>query len=147
MRLQVNVFKIAVEEIRSKDRRYDAEAYLFVHEALRRTACAEDSSAPVDHVTVQELLIGIRELALTELGPMTSMVLEHWGVHTCQDLGEIVFNLVQTGLLASSEKDCRIGFATGFDFHDAFRKPFLPRYKQGKAGVCGPQRWNRLRNG
>jgi len=126
MRCKENIFKRAAEQIRSKDPRYDAEAYLFVHEALRWTASAQNRSGPVDQVTVQELLIGIRELALALFGPMTSMVFEHWGIHTCQDLGEIAFNLVQTGLLASSQKDCRIGFERCFDFHEAFRKPFLP---------------------
>ena len=34
------------------------------------------------------------------------------------------------GLLAKTESDTRADFAHGYDFHETFRKPFLPRSKQ-----------------
>jgi hypothetical protein len=36
------------------------------------------------------------------------------------------------GLLAKTEKDSRADFENGYDFYDAFRKPFLPPSKQPK---------------
>jgi uncharacterized repeat protein (TIGR04138 family) len=56
-------------------------------------------------------------------------VFEEWGVHNCRDFGEIVFNMVETSLLAKTEKDTRDDFQNGYDFTDAFHKPFRPQGK------------------
>jgi uncharacterized repeat protein (TIGR04138 family) len=82
------------------------------------------------HVSGQELLAGIREYALGQFGPMTKMILEEWGIRSCHDFGEIVFNMVEVGLLAKTDKDTREDFKDGYDFEDAFRKPFLPNSKE-----------------
>jgi uncharacterized repeat protein (TIGR04138 family) len=57
------------------------------------------------------------------------MILEEWGIRSCHDFGEIVFNMVEVGLLAKTDKDTREDFKDGYDFEDAFRKPFLPNSK------------------
>ncbi len=57
---------------------------------------------------------------------MVVTVLEEWGVKNCRDFGEIVFNMVEHSLLAKTEKDTRDDFNNGYDFTDAFRKPFWP---------------------
>jgi len=92
-------FDEALELIRAKDPRYAAEAYHFVREALDYTQkdMAKETSGSVRHVTGQELLAGIRAFALTQFGPMAMLVLAEWGVHSCTDFGEIVFNMVETG--------------------------------------------------
>lgn len=125
-------FEQALELLRAKDPRYSREAYLFVREALDHTqkGIAKSSRGRVRHVTGQELLAGIRDFALEQFGPMAMFVLEEWGIRSCEDFGEIVFNMVDIGLLAKTDKDTRADFATGYDFRDAFRKPFLPTSKQ-----------------
>ncbi len=122
-------FDEALQLIEAKDPRYHREAYLFVREGLDYTQknIARDARGRVRHVSGQELLEGIREYALQQFGPMAMTVLEEWGVRECKDFGEIVFNMVETGLLAKTEKDSRADFEPGYDFADAFRKPFLPR--------------------
>jgi uncharacterized repeat protein (TIGR04138 family) len=125
-------FEEALELIRARDSRYENDAYLFVREALdhtQKTIC-KDNRGHVRHVTGQELLSGIREYALQQFGPMAATVLDHWGIHSCQDFGDIVFNMVETGLLAKTEKDTRADFEAGYKFFDAFQKPFLPSCKQ-----------------
>ena len=52
---------------------------------------------------------------------------EAWGVNNCRDFGDIVFNMVEIGLLAKTDKDTRDDFQNGYDFTDAFRKPFWPQ--------------------
>ena len=84
------------------------------------------SEKAVRHVTGQQLLAGIRQHALAQFGPMAATVLNEWGVHRCEDFGEIVFNLVENGVLAKTEQDSRADFQGGYDFDEAFRKPFLP---------------------
>jgi uncharacterized repeat protein (TIGR04138 family) len=125
-------FEETLEKIRAKDPRYQREAYLFVREALDHTqkTIGKDARGRIRHVTGQELLTGIREFALQQFGPMAKMLLQEWGVHCCADFGEIVFNMIAVGWLAKTEKDSRTDFQDGYDFEEAFCKPFLPRSKQ-----------------
>ena len=72
------------------------------------------------HVTAHELLEGQRDLAVREYGPMAFEVLSHWGLCSGGDVGEVVFAMVDAGLLGKTEQDDRSDFDTGYDFHDAF---------------------------
>ena len=144
MQMHEITFEEIVEQIRAKDPRYGRDAYVFLREALDYTQQllakpAKESRAsrgstkaeePIRHVTGQELLNGIRDYALKEFGPMVPTVFAEWGIHRCSDFGEIVFNMVEIGLLAKTEKDSREDFKNGYDFFEAFRKPFLPEAKQ-----------------
>lgn len=122
-------FMEAVEKICSQDPRYAPDAYLFVRDALDFTVKSLNKplQGPGRHVTGQELLEGIRRFALQEFGPMTSTVFRSWGLRRTEDFGEIVFNLVESGKLGRSEQDKKEDFADGYDFYDAFVRPFLPK--------------------
>jgi len=124
-------FDEAVELILARDQRYSRNAYTFVREALDYTQklIGKEARGQIRHVSGQELLDGIRQFALQQFGPMTVTVFEEWGVHNCRDFGEIVFNMVEIGLLAKTEKDTRDDFQNGYDFTEAFRKPFWPQSK------------------
>ncbi len=127
--MQAASFEQTVEQIVAKDPRYQRDAYFFLRESLDHTQKMIGKPPKKDeirHVTGQELLKGIREYALQQFGPMTLTVLAAWGVKRCEDFGEIVFNMVESKLLAKTEKDTRDDFKTGYDFHEAFRRPFLP---------------------
>jgi uncharacterized repeat protein (TIGR04138 family) len=125
-------FEDALKKIALKDPRYHREAYLFAREALEYTqkTIGKDTRGRIRHVTGQELLTGIREYALQQFGPMTKTLLEEWGIRCCADFGNIVFNMIEVEWLAKTEKDSRADFLDGYDFEDAFRKPFLPSAKQ-----------------
>jgi uncharacterized repeat protein (TIGR04138 family) len=125
-------FEEAVELALAKDPRYARDAYLFVRDALDHTqkTVGKDEQDCIRHVTGQELLAGIREFALNQFGPMAMTVLAEWGLRRCEDFGEIVFNMVEIGVWAKTERDSRADFAGGYDFADAFRKPFLPSSKR-----------------
>src|SRR5215831_14922020 len=122
-------FEEGLDLILSKDSRYARDAYVFLREALDHTqkTIVKENRGELRHVSGQELLAGIREFALTQFGPMAVTILEEWGVRNCQDFGDIVFNMVEVGLLAKTDKDSREDFKEGYDFEDAFRKPFLPK--------------------
>lgn len=124
-------FDDALEQIRTADPRFPRDAYLFVREALDHAqgTIAKDGRGRPRHISGQELLEGIREFALAQFGPMAMTVLEEWGIHCCRDFGDIVFNMVDNGLLSKTEKDSRADFEGGYDFAEAFRKPFLPASK------------------
>ena len=124
-------FDEAVEQILAKDSRYTRDAYIFVREALDYTQrlVGKETRGAIRHVSGQELLDGIRRFALNQFGPMAVTVFEEWRVHNCRDFGEIVFNMVESSLLAKTEKDTRTDFQNGYDFTEAFRKPFWPQGK------------------
>jgi uncharacterized repeat protein (TIGR04138 family) len=124
-------FDEALDQILAKDERFHRDAYLFMREALDFTQklVGRENQGKVRHVTGQELLDGLRQYALQQFGPMTATVFEEWGIRTCLNFGEIVFNMVEIGLLAKTEKDTRDDFQNGYDFTDAFRKPFWPENK------------------
>src|SRR5690349_13713194 len=92
-------FEDALEIITIKDPRYSREAYLFVREALDHTQrlLAKERQGCIRHVSGQELLLGIKDYASKQFGPMAQMVLQEWGINSCQDFGELVFNMVETG--------------------------------------------------
>ncbi len=121
-------FLEALERIVAGDARYPGEAYLFVREALDFTqkAILKANKNVARHVTGQELLAGIREYGLSQFGPMTMAVLQAWGIERCEDFGEVVFNLVEHGLLSKTPQDSREDFKGGYDFAKAFRDPFIP---------------------
>jgi len=121
-------FEEVLDQIVVKDPRYTREAYYFVREALDFTqkSAIKGGRNQIRHVTGQELLDGIREYALQQYGPMTHLLLGEWGLTRCEDFGELVFNMVEAGLLAKTKTDSREDFKGGYDFNDAFRRPFLP---------------------
>lgn len=127
-------FEEAVRNIVAADVRYKADAYTFVQEAIRFTqkSLGRQKTDRQKHIGGKELLLGIRDYALSLFGPMSVTVLDEWGVHTCEDFGEIVFNLIEHQQATQSETDSRNDFKDGYDFDEAFRKPFRP---SGPAGA------------
>ena len=122
-------FDELVDTLLAVDRRYTREAYYFTREALdftQKLVAREHKGVLRNHVTGQELLEGIRQFALAQFGPMAVTVFAEWGVHNSRDFGEIVFNMVEIELLAKTENDNRDDFNQGYDFTEAFCKPFWP---------------------
>lgn len=105
---------------------YHREAYLFLREALEYTQHHKKERAEIRHVTGRELLDGVRDYALKLFGPMALNVLNEWGVQTCEDIGRIVFNMVDHNLLRKNEQDSFEDFKGGYVFEQAFREPYLP---------------------
>jgi uncharacterized repeat protein (TIGR04138 family) len=138
--MQEPTFEDGLEKIVAKDPRYSRDAYLFIREALDHTqkSIIKSNSNVLRHVTGQELTAGIREYALAQFGPMAQLVLEEWGLRNCADFGEVVFNMVEMGLLAKTDQDSRADFEGGYDFYDAFRKPFLPQNQPRKQAADPP---------
>ena len=72
------------------------------------------------HVTGRELLNGVKELCLNKFGPMSLYVMEQWGICSTEDIGNIVFTLVQNNVLCKSNEDNLDNFRDAWDFHDVF---------------------------
>jgi uncharacterized repeat protein (TIGR04138 family) len=120
MKNRINFLKV-VEEIVAKDPRYKVEAYDFVLKALNYTQSKLNRQG---HISGRELLQGIREYGLQCFGLMARTVFENWGVGKTEDFGNIVFNMVDAGLLTKTEKDSIEDFKDGYDFKEAFDKGY-----------------------
>lgn len=107
----------ALREILHRDPRYSGRAYEFMFEALEHTIRRIGYRR---HVTGQELLEGIRDLAQRQFGGLARLVFHTWGIRTTDDFGNIVFNLVHAGLMGKTEQDSVEDFHDLFDFDEAF---------------------------
>ena len=133
--MQAVNFEEILEKMVETDPRYQRDGYFFLREALDHTQkiVGKAKKGEIRHVSGQELLAGIRDCALAQFGPMATTVLEEWGIRSCEDFGEMVFNMVENNLLAKTDKDSREDFKDGYSFEEAFRKPFLPQNKLAKS--------------
>lgn len=121
-------FPEVVKEIHDKDDRFGKGAYFFIREALDHTlkSMEKDRGKNKGHVSGRELLEGIRDYALDRFGPMALTLMDYWNIKKCRDFGDIVFKLVDYGILGRTEDDSLADFEEGYNFKEAFEKPFRP---------------------
>ncbi len=121
-------FAEALDSIVASDPRYTRDAYVFLRDALDFTTKQQKKikGAMVRHVAGPELLEGVRQYALQEFGPMVMTVFSSWGIHCCEDIGHMVFNLIEAGIFGKTEEDSLEDFKNVYDFEAAFVKPFTP---------------------
>jgi len=110
-----------LERLRERNPRFEGRAYLFVLSSLHHVMSRLDAPR---HISGAELTQGVRSLAIDRFGPLARTVLEHWGVHSTDDVGEIVFALVDAGILVTQEGDRPEDFRGLFDFEDAFDRNY-----------------------
>ena len=117
-----------LDEVVRRDPRYAYEAYEFVFAALAHAQklLGRESSAQEEevHVSGPELLEGVRDLALREFGLLARTVFRLWGINRTDDFGEIVFNLIEAGLMSKNEEDTRLDFHAVYDLDEALVKDY-----------------------
>ena len=59
-------------------------------------------------------------MARLRFGLRVKATLNCWGLHACEDVGEVVFNLVNSGFLGKGPDDCIGNFQSGYSFDEAF---------------------------
>ena len=110
-------FTTKMKNILDEDDRYDLRAYALVNEAL---AHAVSKRGKKGHITARQLVDALSETALTRYGNMARLVLEEWGVYKSEDIGEIVFNLVEAGIFSKQNTDTKVDFIGLLNFTSAF---------------------------
>ncbi len=135
-------FDEAMHLILKEDTRYPLEAYVFLRLALDFTirTMNKPATGPARHITGRELLDGIRLYALQEFGPITRTVLDAWGITRTEDFGNLVFNLVNHGVLGKTDQDKIEDFTNVYAFQTAFTDPFLPASQKEKTSPTPPPR-------
>jgi uncharacterized repeat protein (TIGR04138 family) len=127
------------EEIVRRDPRFAYEAYEFLFAALAHTQLMLDRVPPDEpsrgekdyHVSGRELVHGVRDLALREFGFMARTVFHMWGIDRTADFGDIVFNLVEAGLMSKTAQDDRRDFEDVFDLDEALVHQFRIELHEG----------------
>jgi uncharacterized repeat protein (TIGR04138 family) len=126
-------FAEALDSIVRSDPRYQRDAYVFLRDALDFTTKQQKKTkgTSIRHVTGPELLDGMRQYALRQFGPLVMTVFDNWGIHSCGDIGNMVFNLIGAGIFGKTEEDSIEDFRNVYDFEEVFVKPFAPEKAAG----------------
>ena len=122
-------FEEHIRLAREFDPRFAGDAYLFLRDALDFTVreMRKQWDTEERHVSGPELLDGFRRLAINQFGPMVPTVLNEWGIRCTDDIGDMVFNLIEIGAFGKNDDDSKQDFVAVYDFDDAFVKPFRPQ--------------------
>lgn len=110
-----------IDRLRRRYPSYHETAYVFILSALHFTI---DRLGEPRHISGRELAEGCRDLALQRWGLMARTVLEYWGINATRDLGEIVFALVELGVLVKQDDDHIESFEDVFDFREVFEAAY-----------------------
>ena len=114
----VATLEAALAEIRKRDGKYHERAYVFVLAALEY---AQTKLAVRRHLSGGELAWACRDFALEQFGMLANSVLTHWGINTTEDFGQIVFMLIEVGLLARQPSDRIEDFERVYEFAEVFK--------------------------
>ncbi|MBT5017403.1 hypothetical protein OAF98_06210 [Planctomicrobium sp.] len=109
--------------------KFHQDAYRFLYEALHHTQKKLDRISDIDveeeaHITGQELMHGVRELASQRYGVLATNVFSHWNVRSTGDFGRIVFDMIDRGEMRKTDRDQLSDFMDVFDFEDAFNHDY-----------------------
>jgi len=129
--------KKSIEQIAQEDGRYKFNAVRFVYEGLGHTVRTEagESSTSEElgepepggrshHISGQELCHGLRQLAIEKWGRLAKVVLNHWGVRTTRDFGEIVYLMIRHKWMSAQSEDSIDDFNEVYDFKTIFEDQF-----------------------
>jgi uncharacterized repeat protein (TIGR04138 family) len=107
--------------IRARAGPYNERAYLFV---LGSIEFLQSRLELRRHVSATELAWACRDFALQQFGLLAPVVLAHWGITRTEDLGRIVYTLVEVGLLVTQPGDHESDFSAVYQFSDAFGEAY-----------------------
>lgn len=105
-------------DITAKDHRYDARAYALLMDVVNYL------SEGRRHFDAQAIMDEFKERTLDQYGPLSYTVLTEWGLKSCEDLGEMMFNLAEGRRVHREESDTQESFLGGYDFKEAFEGPY-----------------------
>jgi len=108
-----------LDRIRAIDGRFHERAYLFVLAALE---FCQRKRTERGHISGEELAWSCRDLALEQFGLTARTVFSHWGIRSTDDIGKMVFVLIEVGLLMPHEEDRIEDFHAVFDLADTFEE-------------------------
>ncbi len=127
--------QIDLKEIMDKAGGYSPLCFAFIRDGLAHTVEMVHGNASDEtllelglgdesrHVSGHELCIGLRDFAIDRYGLLARSVLNKWGIHETRDFGNIIFAMVESGLMRTTEEDTIEDFEGVYDFEDVFNDP------------------------
>ena len=100
-----------------KDTRYKPEAYGFI---LASLDFQRAESATEEHIKANILVSAVVKLSKIKFGPLAYEVLNNWGIKSSDDIGSIVYNLIDMKVLSKSEDDTISEFFSLKEFDDIY---------------------------
>lgn len=112
-----------------KDGRFPPVAYEFLHRGLERaTQVVHGDLDPARprHVSGRQLCEALRDLALERWGYLAGTVLDRWNIRRTRDFGEMVYFLVELGLMGRQDSDRIEDFDDVYELDEAFGDYEIP---------------------
>lgn len=104
-------FDEAVEELCSRSDRYKQDAYVLLRDSFDATLKQTEKANTEGNLSAAELYHGYCAYAVAQFGPLAEDVLYSWGVSSPEDVGELVYNLIEMGIFGSRKEDSKVDFA------------------------------------
>ena len=98
--------------IRARGGSYHERGYIVVLGAVEFLQSRLDARR---HVSAAELAWACRDFALEQFGMLASAVMTHWGIHTTDDFGQIVFMLERRNIEGRNARDIAADLTAAFD--------------------------------
>ncbi|MDT8341415.1 MAG: hypothetical protein RQ751_07880 [Longimicrobiales bacterium] len=118
---QVQFAEEMLSHLQERNPRFHPRAFLLVLSALNHVI---ENLPRRRHISGRELAEGVREVALERFGLMARTVLNHFGIRSTGDVGEVVFALVESGVLVKQEDDHLEDFQDVYDFEEVFETAY-----------------------
>jgi len=112
-----------IERAIREDGRYPPEAYEFLHRGLEyatRMVHGDEPAQGPRHVSGQQLCEGLRGLAREQWGPLARDVLARWNIRATRDFGEMIYFLINLGVMGKQDADRPEDFHEVYGFDQAF---------------------------
>jgi uncharacterized repeat protein (TIGR04138 family) len=98
---------------------YDRRALAFVYSAMGAVSRSQPEGG---HITAEQLARGVVEQSKQAFGLMAQLVLEGWGIHSSEDIGEIVYGMCDAQIIQANEGDRKEDFEGLFRVAGEFRE-------------------------
>ena len=125
----------AVKRIRSRDKRYAPEAYALVMDSV---AYAIQTIGEPRHVSAAELLDHLCGFAKDRYGILAYSMLKKWGLRSTEDIGAVVYALIDEGELTEQEGDSLADFSGVFDLQERLETEYFDGTEDESGGGPHP---------
>lgn len=129
------LFDQAVTEILKRYQSYPREAYellpIVLDYTVRRCHKTHPTGEESQHVSGAQLSYGFRDYMLETYGPFAWDILQAYRILRTNDIGQLVYHLIEVGAFGKTEKDSIQDFDALYDFEQTFRLPFEAKDVQG----------------
>jgi uncharacterized repeat protein (TIGR04138 family) len=113
------------ERVVRQDGRYPPEAFDFLHRGLELATRDKHGQRPAGrsrHVSGQELCLALRTLALEQWGRLAPLVLRRWNIRRTRDFGEMVYLMIELGVMGKQDSDDISDFDEVYDLDAALKQ-------------------------